>query len=160
MPGCSINSAILLLEILCVTRSSPCICHQPMCGGIGICKPTKDVVIWGRCVILGFPHGSHHVIGVCHHKLPSLQIATQHKRNFFHPRYYCPRLHCHLRGKETAALIQAVILDNLLSKVDQKQETCCEFLSLEWAVSTRDVAKEKGFLKLWCMPAMPWKSLI
>ena len=131
MPGGSINSAILLLEILCVTCSPPCICHQPVSGGIGVRKPAKDVVVWGRCVILGFPHRSHHIVGVRHHQLSSLQIATQHKRNFFHPCYYCPRLNCHLGEKETAALIQPVKYDNLVSKADQMQESRCEFLSME-----------------------------
>lgn len=131
MPGGSVNGAILLLEILCVTRSPPRVCHQAVSGGIGIRKPAEDVVVWGRCVILGFPHRSYHIIGVRHHQLSALQVATQHKRNFFHPRYYGPRLDCHLGGKETAALIQPVKFDDLVSKVDQTQESRWAFLSAE-----------------------------
>lgn len=136
MPWCPVNRAVLLLEVLCVTRSPPRVRHQSVCGGIGVCKPAKDVVIWGGCVVLGFPQGPHHVVGVCHHQLSSLQIATQHKRNFFHPCDYCSCLNCHLWER---ALFQPVSFDNLLSKVDG------ELLNMEWVASTRHVAKKKNF---------------
>ena len=96
VPGSPIDGPILLLEVFRVAHPPPGVRHEAVSGGVGVGQPAEDMVVGSRGMLLGLPQGPHHVVGVGHHQLAPLQVATQHEGDFFHPGYDCPGLYCHL----------------------------------------------------------------
>lgn len=98
MPGCAVDGAVLLGKILCVADPSVGISHQTVGRRIGEGQPAEDVVIWGRGLLPDHPLGASSVIREGHHKLPTLEVTTQHEGHLLHPCYQSSGLQGNLQA--------------------------------------------------------------
>lgn len=108
MPRCSVDGAILLGEVFCVTDPSAGISHQAVGGRIGEGQPAEDVVIGGGGLPPGHPRGASSVIREGHYQLASLEVTAQHKGQFFHPCYQSSRLQGNLQQGYTGGMDNAI----------------------------------------------------